>query len=329
MKKILSIFLSITISICLNSVFTVTCFAKQIHNTPIIDKNLSDSSDNVDLHFAIRSGYRVDQLDWNIAGNVEGNPVDVISELIWEDLEIYQVQFNNQTIIEDKFYFRGYLKKGWIQGGTNQDTDYLSNNRNNPWSQTINDSNDGSVFDLSLGIGYIFKPIHRKLSIAPAVGFSHHNQYLTMTNGYQTIAMVEELKGPFPGLDSSYRTNWIGPWIGMDITYNLTKLSRVIVSVEYHWADYYAKADWNLRSDFNHPKSFEHDAVANGIVLNVNWNSEFYKNWYYDIDLGYQSWKTDAGIDRTFFSDGTIVETQLNEVNWESVAFMIGAEYKF
>ena len=98
---------------------------------------------------------------------------------------------------------------------------------------------------------------------------------------------------------------------------------------EYHWADYYGSANWNLRSDFQHPKSFEQVADGRGLVFNLGAGYKLTDNWALDVRFDFQDWKTDPGIDRVFFSSGAIVETRLNEVNWESKAFMLGSTYNF
>ena len=37
-------------------------------------------------------GYRSDQLDWSIPGDVNGENINIFSELNWEDIEIFQLQ---------------------------------------------------------------------------------------------------------------------------------------------------------------------------------------------------------------------------------------------
>jgi hypothetical protein len=275
----------------------------------------------------------VDRLDWNIDGYLFENYWNVLSELIWRDLKIFQVQFGNETIVKDRFYFRGDFRNGWILSGSNQDTDFSGNDRTNPLSESKNDSSDGSVSDLSFGIGYVFNVLRNRIDVIPIIGFSHSEQNLTITDGYQTISEEIPIDAPyvgsFSGLDSSYESNWLGPWIGLDLSYARNDNNRLAFSFEYHWAKYYATADWNLIDSYQHPKSFEHQADGYGILFKSKWHSQFYKNWYYDFRVDYQRWQTNPGTQRTFFSSGSISETRLNEVNWESLSFMLGLSYHF
>ena len=39
-----------------------------------------------ETEFVFSAGYRKDELDWNIAGNINGNNPNILSELTWEDL---------------------------------------------------------------------------------------------------------------------------------------------------------------------------------------------------------------------------------------------------
>lgn len=42
-----------------------------------------------------------------------------------------------------------------------------------------------------------------------------------------------------------------------------------ILSFKYHSVIYYAEANWNLGTDFEHPKSFEHDTNGTGVVISI------------------------------------------------------------
>lgn len=281
--------------------------------------------------FLLITGYRVDDLDWNIAGDIYGNNPNILSELTWNNLESFQLKMANKTSFQQQFMLRGSLAYSWIFDGKNQDSDYFGDNRTLEFSRSNNNSDEGNMLDASFGVGWQFAFGRSDFVMAPVIGYSYHEQNLTMTDGFQTIPP----SGPFPGLDSTYETEWKGPWIGLDFTFRTDEKSQItpeietIISVEYHWADYYAEADWNLRTDFAHPKSFEHEADGHGIVFSAVIKFLLDDHWGLNVNLDYQNWSTDPGTDRTFFSNGTIGETQLNEVNWASYAIMAGMEYHF
>lgn len=320
----------------LNDVSTADAISQITQSETFQNEYFSYTSANIDLNFSLIGGYRVDQLDWSIAGHLGNDYWNILSELMWKNIEIFQIQLSNRTLINDSIYFRASIKKGLVFNGSNKDTDYNGNDRINAWSQSQNTSDDGSVMDLSLGVGYALKNLLPKIQFVPLIGFSHNKQCLLITEGYQTISAPVLDKhifpvplGPFPGLNSSYKTDWRGPWLGLDIGYSWTNSCLLTFSMEHHWVDYDAEGNWNLIDRFNHPKSFEHNAVGHGKVLRANYCSLFKKDWYYIVDVEYQHWQTKSGVDRTFFSNGSIVDTRLNRVNRESFSVLFGLSYHF
>jgi hypothetical protein len=284
----------------------------------------------VDLVFS--GGYRQDNLDWNIAGTIFGQYVNVLSELEWEDIESYQVKFEGRFVIPKIIAFRGIADYGWIYDGEVQDSDYLGDNRTLEFSRSNNSADDGNVWDVSLAVGYPIRAGRNVIgTITPLVGYSYHEQNLTMTDGFQTIPPF----GSFPGLDSRYETEWKGPWIGFDLNFKAAEYKsfahrfETFFSYEYHWADYDAEADWNLRDDFKHPKSFTHDADGNGWIIRAGFNFVLHRNVALNFNYDYQDWSTDDGTDKIFFADGTTSKTKLNEVNWTSYSLGLGLSLRF
>jgi hypothetical protein len=286
----------------------------------------------LETDFTLSTGYRVDELDWDIAGDINGNNPNVLSELTWDDVESYQLKFQGSLVWPNIIALRGYANYGWIFDGDNQDSDYLANNRTFEFSRSNNSTDDDYVLDASLAIGYPFRFGQAEIgTITPLLGYSYHEQNLNITKGNQTIPET----GPFPGLNSSYDTEWHGPWIGIDMRFKAREIKtfahrvETYFTYEYHWADYYAEADWNLRKDFAHPKSFEQDADGNGWKIGAGFNLWLHRNWALNFNFDYQDWSTDDGTDKVFFSDGSTAKTKLNEVNWTSYALSLGASLRF
>jgi len=283
----------------------------------------------VSTEIQLSTGYRQDALLWNIA-DTDGSP-NILSELDWQNLRIWHFRSDAEITFFNNYLIDLKADYGLIWAGDNQDSDYLGNNKTFEFSRSNNKTKDDDVLDLSLGAGLkFFLGEYSELLEASDVwlsllaGYSYHEQNLRITEGFQTIPAT----GPFDGLNSTYQTEWDGPWLGVGISGRRDKF-KVDVGFEYHFADYYAQANWNLRPDFQHPKSFEHVAEGRGLVLDVEGSYELTKNWSVNLLLEFQKWRAEDGIDRTFFSNGTIIETRLNEVDWNSVAFTLGAAYDF
>ncbi len=283
-----------------------------------------------DLTFS--AGYRNDDLEWDIGGYYNGQYVNVLSELTWDDIESFQVKFQGSLLIPNIIAFRGIANYGWIFDGDNQDSDFEGDDRTQEFSRSNNNADDGEVWDVSLAVGYPLRWGRFVVgTITPLVGYSHHEQNLEMSDGYQTIPPT----GSFPGLDSSYDAEWEGPWIGIDLSFRAAELKtfahrfETFFSFEYHWADYDAEADWNLRDDFQHPKSFEHDTDGDGWIIRGGFNLVFQRHVALNFNFDYQDWDTDSGTDKIFFANGNTAKTRLNEVTWTSYSLGLGLSVRF
>ncbi len=151
-----------------------------------------------------------------------------------------------------------------------------------------------------------------------------------MIDGYQTLNedpddRTEGYVGPFPDLDSSYDALWHGVWAGLESEWRPARTLALNCGIEYHVVDYHAKADWNLRDDLAHPKSFEHWASGEGFQGRAGLAWELPKRWSMHLDYTYRRWHADeGGLDRTYSANGTFSDTGLNEVNWESQSLLLG-----
>lgn len=275
--------------------------------------------------------YRTDQFNWDIAGTIDGTDPNILSELTWEDVSVHQFRVAMRLQRAKALYLRSHVHYGVIVEGENQDSDFREDDRQEEFSRSVNQSDKGHTWDISLGIGYPIFSNADSLSLAPVVGFSHHQQELHMTDGYQVIPP----QGSFSGLDSSYHAKWSGPWVGVDLNFNLKAISRRLRSMmvfavyEHHWAEYRATADWNLRTDFQHPRSFEHEANGQGDRWMVGLQSRLTPGaslrFYYEE----QRWDTAHGIDRVYLAGGRTVETRLNGVDWRSRSVGVDVVIRF
>ena len=290
------------------------------------------------------TGYRSDQFDWNISGDIDGGSPNILSELSWDDIEIFQIQAAGWLESGELPYLKRNAKIlanisfGKILDGDVQDSDYTVDNRNNEWSRSVNNSDKGLTIDLSGAIGPIFKLSQWQVTLTPLLGYGFNMQDLSMTNGNQAISepalrpwrtSPPPETGPLPGLDSNYTAYWYGPWLGINADYQVSEKLNITVGVEYHWVEYFAQADWNLRSDFDHPVSFEHESTGTGVVWNVQGQYMLNDKWSWLFSSNIQSWETESGTDRTYFADGTKGLSRLNHVNWESYALTTGVQYRF
>ncbi len=275
-------------------------------------------------------GYRVDDFDWNIAGDITGANPNILSELTWENVESLQLEVGGEIESAAGWLVSGSAAYGGILDGRNQDSDYLGDDRTLEFSRSHQDAKGKDTLDLEASLGYRLSwhdpEVGRDLHFIPRVGYSHHEMDLRLTNGFQVIPAT----GPINGLDSRYEAEWKGPWLGLDLRAELSARTEVFLNLSYHWLDYQGVADWNLRTDFAHPKSFEHETDGNAGRFSLGFSRQpAGRRWSWEMRLDYQKWNMDPGVDRTFFATGAVAETRLNQVRWRQVGLSGALRWRF
>jgi len=269
-------------------------------------------------------GYRKDYLKWSIADST----VNVASEVTWKNTVIAQLRAGAKIKLWGDWLLRGIYTTGAVKSGTNRDSDYAGINRTQEYSRSDNKTG-GAVEDLSIGLGrkirLFDKPV-ASLSVVPLAGISAHQQSLTMYDGYQSIPVNF---GAFPGLDNSYDTQWKGSWLGMDALLGLGERFSLNATFEYHWVDYKADANWNLRGDLAHPVSFSHYAYGHGKLGSVGGSYRLSRNFLLNVSAERQVWSTYKGYDQTNFSYGGTSYFTLHSIRWTSTSYTLGAVYQF
>jgi len=284
------------------------------------------------MEIGLHSGYRLDELDWNIAGNnSQGQYINVLSELDWEDLEIWQIGATGKLSVGNltapyRTYIRGSVNYGWITDGTVRDSDYDGTNRTMEIYRSYSATEDDNIFDGSIGLGFEKDFWQDRLTLGLLGGFSYHKQNLRLTNG--VLVIPHNL--PINGLNSTYESKWYGPFAGIDLKLLATPHFFLFGSIQYHWSDYEGEADWNLRSDFAHPVSFRHEADnADGLVATLGGSYLFSKNWALDLAFVYRDFSASDGIGLTYMATGFSIVTKFNEANWQSSTVNAGFSYRF
>lgn len=287
----------------------------------------------VEKEFGVDVAVRTGQLDWSIAGG----GLDVLSELKWESLRIVEVRGYGELAFGSNLVVAGGLDAGAIVSGDNRDSDYAGSGRTLEYSRSENNGGGDSIGEARLSLGYRIARYgagsEPEASVTPFVGYAYRRQTFRMTDGRQTLSNQELTTQPLPpvgpidGLHSTYRTRWDGPLVGVEAGWNLARGHRISGRIAYHWADYLAEADWNLRDDFAHPKSFEQTATGTGLVLSGRWRFPAERGARLSLLVEYETWTTRPGLDRTFLATGETADSRLNEVSWRSLAVAVGASF--
>lgn len=278
----------------------------------------------------LTTGVRKDDFQWSIAGDTTGNSPNVISELTWTDLVSAPIKVKGNITLANHWVLDGMASYGDLFDGDNQDSDYAGDNKTLEFQRSTA-STQGNIVDFSGGVGYrIYLGSEKEylradhLWFTLLTGYSYHELDLNDTNGILIIPTT----GGFPGLDSTYEAEWEGPWYGFELSGNRGRLTGLL-RLEYHEADYYGKANWNLRPDFQHPKSFEQITKGRGVLWNLGGAYQVSDSWDLNFNADFQNWDAWEGIVRFFLATGATPEQQFNRAKWDSYAMMLGARYSF
>jgi len=324
----------------------VSLSVSQVFSQPLEppEQTMAEETNNSDaflswasVTFDLSAGYRTDKLNWNIAGNLQGTNPNVRSELTWSGLRIFQLKLANRTVIKDRFYMRGYLDYGTVVSGKNQDSDYNGNDRTQEFSRSMNGVNGNDVWDGSIGIGPRFSFFESSMVVCPMIGYAVSEQDLNIVDGYQAFSAppLTTPTGPIAGLDSRFQTRWMGPWLGVDLFLSIPSAKAPFTKVgvmftgEYHWVDYDAEANWNLRPDYDHPVSFSQEADGSGFMAGAAILFEIRDRWGFHAGMRVKEMTADTGLDRTYYADGRTGATRLNEVRWRAFTFEAGVSRHF
>lgn len=281
----------------------------------------------------VNSGLGTEQgtLQWDIAGGTNGP--NVLSELTYENVtfQVYkvaaEVDFHQGPLAKSRLFFS--YKSGTATDGEVQDSDYAGDNRTSEYSRSTASAADSKISGFDIGIGRRFQ-IDAYQSIIPSVAYFNTSQLMKMSDGVQVVdAFNNNNLGPFRNtLKSSYDATWQGLKFGLNWSV-ATPAHHLELNLTQFLLNFYSEADWNLRSDFAHPKSFEQSAVGLGFGVSLNYRfqvSDAFSVW---LNWSQQNWQTNSGNDTVFFADGTQASGELNGASWKSSTLVTGLVLKF
>lgn len=241
-------------------------------------------------------------LKWAIAGNMEGQNPNVLSELIWNDLKGYNYNFKVVYRISNRFTISSQLNNTRIKSGKVTDIDYATDDREEVSSNSIFNSNKGYLRNLNSNMAYKIHSNHIELAVF--LGIDYKQQNLTLLQGNRE----------FENLDSYYKNNWFGPQTGFIAGYKLNqKLNTTLTfMLERHF--YNATANWNLRNDFKHPESFRHKTVVYGFSPSIVFEYLIKDNLGLFCNLNSYYTTSRHGSDILYYRNNDVSRTRLNFV---------------
>lgn len=124
----------------------------------------------------VGQGIETGSLNWNISGGP--NRVDVLSELEWKELYLWNSRLAAKLLFCNAFSLNFEGDYGQIFHGYCEDSDYSANHRKKLYQYAHTSANRGEVFDLSFFLGY--DCCFGGLGVRPLFGYSLSEQHLQM-----------------------------------------------------------------------------------------------------------------------------------------------------
>ena len=273
-------------------------------------------ADELNLSYGL--GVQNDALRWTVATDMFGTSPNILSELSWRNLKGSEHRFGLEYFASSGWMGRANLHMtSFNMGGEVQDSDYQFDNRNGEFSRSLNATRGSTAQDATLLIGRRrYLDGNATLAITPVIGLSRNVTDLRMNNGTQVIPA----SGPYPNLDSRYRAQFSSMLAGAEARWWFSLPFGLDMKWHHHWFSYHAEADWNLRTDFQHPASF----YQNGNGIDNRWEigllARLNKDWTMELAYRRRSGTLQNGLDVVNNSDGTQQYTLLRDVEWSSVS---------
>ena len=114
-----------------------------------------------------------------------------------------------------------------------------------------------------------------------------------------------------PGTSHEYTTTWAGPYLGLDMEYNIDKNNAIVGGVEIGLPVYTAEGNQPYRFDWAHPKSVEDKASFGDAVhigLNGMWKTAITDTTMFTLGFSYDYYKVSKATARTYLNSGYYTE---------------------
>lgn len=259
------------------------------------------------------------KFDWSIAGNSSGTNPNILSELIWQELKGPAFGLDIQYNITNRLRIKAINQYTSIIKGAAEDTDYADDNRQNAFYFDRFNAGKGYLFGTHLQLSYQALTIDL-VSINPTIGFSYdQHQFHLLETGSNVMTA---------GLNSTYQTRYKGFNLGFESTLEL-KAFNITAGILGGFYSYLAKANWNLIPDFAKPVSFMQKANAFALKGYANLSVPLNKSLQLTIDYQINNINTRAGVDKAYFINQPVEETQFNGASFSGNTIAVGINILF
>ncbi|MFY0605911.1 MAG: hypothetical protein JXR10_04295 [Cyclobacteriaceae bacterium] len=266
---------------------------------------------NIEPHF--QTGVAHADFAWNIAGNINGQNPNILSELIWQDLMGWSYNAGTTLQYGNTGLEIVHARTSIIQGEAT-DTDYNEDDRQEVFFSAQLNGRESYSSKLSAQFFYVFS-LDNDLEIIPAIGLTRIDELFRLTDNRDRT------------LNSTYAPKWTGVNFKIKAHIPVSNAIRLVPVFEYMQLNYLAVANWNKIELFKHPVSFEHVAKGYGIEtgMMISWKvcSQISLQLRYD----YRYLTTGKGTETLYLANDTTIKTLVNDVSGNSGQLLFGLTF--
>jgi len=293
-------------------------------------------------------GHGSGQLDWNIGSeSTDTTSPNILSELKFDNIRSTQVGLNVTLsfavpVESFRIILEGGFNRGSVENGQAIDSDFSEDNRNGLFSKSKSYVSGKGLreYDVGIGLQYTFYPnqlIPFAQTLSLIYGGQRQEQILNLQQGQQLVAepdffasstSIDSLNQRLEDLDSDYSSQWSSQWLAAN--YQISILAWTLSArYQYFLGVYRGEGRWNLREDFQQPKSFVHEADSSGQEIKLGLAYRFSAQVQAQLNWMSGSWQTEDGISKTYFIDNTVQLIRFNGANRRTSVLRLGVTYLF
>lgn len=256
------------------------------------------------------------QFDWSIAGNMNGQNPNILSELRYTNIKQWGLGVDASYALSNKLNLQIRALALRTFSGQGTDMDYQGDNRTgNSYLLNFESKNGGrQLVDLTLM--YETKSLNRwNLFLGVVTGLS--TQTLALTSA-ETSTLNSPYRTTIMGIGPALTVQW-APATGWLL--DMAGTGRIV--------SYQALATWNLIPAFEQPRSFTHRAAGSSWTASIKIQKQVSPQGH--LFLRAESlWDIiQRGVDRAYLRDGSRPETRFNNARGSSLLAHLGYTLHF
>lgn len=139
-----------------------------------------------------------------------------------------------------------------------------------------------------------------------ADGYLDLNDEIEVPSGYQYVNTGGTYYYGQPGVSHSYEVEWSGPYLALDMLYDINQNNSVNAYLEVGLPSYTATGDQPYRFDWEHPKSVEDSSGVGSafhLGLGASWSTAISDSVALSIGLTYDYYNVSGADAKTYLSE--------------------------